>query len=541
MKVLIYDKNTRHDEFTNRGYGTVRDIKSCKVIEELNGRYEVELVVYLTDSKVNYFKKWAILSVNGQLFRVNSVKKTDKDETVTLIAKHIFYDLDFGFIEDRKPENVTMQEALTKAIPEGFEHFTASSDIEDKNTRYLVKENGVGAVFNIMDRWGKGELFRDNFTFSVNESRGKDSGVTFTYKKIDGIELLEETDDIVTRLYPTGFDGISLAEKYIYIPNWNEEDYLPFHITREVYFEDAKNEGDLRILAKKEAEKIGASRCNIKVSVLDLLNTELYDELRDLMYVSVGDIVTIKHDRFDIRYKAKVIKKEEEIVTGAVVVELGEAISTFVETVTNNNSQSVEAVNIDTTSLRNELFYYFNGMAIPFKQSKEQQLASMRIATSETTNLMCHISINPNITKSGLLKLRITINNEDIQYSPLINLPEGYSVQTISVPFIAVDGGQTKVVKLWGLFDGEGQIDMNCLHMSITGQNIAMGLIKIEPFTGAFIEYDYEHIPKLLAEVGTMETTLKVSKNTRHNKPSIVEMKHDYSMLNPTLESMEIE
>lgn len=541
MRIIIYDKNTRYNEFTHRGYGTIRDIKSCKIIEELNGRYEVELIVYLTDSKVNYLKKWAILNVNGQLFRINSVKKVDKDSTVTVIAKHIFYDLDFGFIEDRKPENVTMQEALTKAIPDGFEYFTATSDIEDKNTRYLVKENGVGAVFKVIERWDKGELYRDNFTFSVNESRGTDSGVTFTYKKIDGIELLEESDDIITRLYPTGFDGISLAEKYIYIPNWNEEDYLPFHITREVYFEEAKNEGDLRILAKKEAEKLGLSRCNIKVSVLDLLNTELYDELKSLMYVSVGDIVTIKHDKFDVRYKAKVIKKEEELITGAVVVELGEAISTFVETVTNNNSQSVGAVNVDTTSLRNELFYYFNGMAIPFKQSKEQQLASMRIATSETTNLMCHISINPNITKSGILKLRITINNEDIQYSPIINLPEGYSVQTISVPFIAVDGGQTKVVKLWGMFDGEGQIDMNCLHMSITGQNIAMGLIKVEPFTGAFIEYEYEHIPKLLTEVGTVTATTKIQKNTKHSRPNGFTINHTYDNSHKPSGSMEIE
>ena len=47
MKVVVFDKNTRKGFFNTYGYGKLRHLTSCKIIEELNGRYEVELKVDL--------------------------------------------------------------------------------------------------------------------------------------------------------------------------------------------------------------------------------------------------------------------------------------------------------------------------------------------------------------------------------------------------------------------------------------------------------------------------------------------------------------
>lgn len=488
MKIIVFDKNTHHDQFTHHGYGKLRLVESCRETEELNGRYDVEVVVKLSDSKSHYLKKWAILYIDGQLFRITYVKDNSVNSLRTAFAKHIFYDIDYGFTEDSRAEGKKIDETLVIGRPEDFDYFEVlPTDIDDTKTIYFVKNNGASSVFETIERWGKGELVRDNFKYGVVESKGRDKGVTFTYKKIDAIEVLEDTEDIVTRLYPTGKDGISLQEKYVYIPNWNEEEYLPFHITREVKFEAAENEGDLRILAQKEAERIGLVKKNISIKVHDLAKTDLYKEMPALMEVEVGDVVTVKHPKLNVRVKMKCIKKETEKVSGEIRIELGDPLDNFFDSLASSiGGGSVEIP--DTSNLRNELFYYFNGADIQFK-NKDIQLASIRVAASVQTNLMCHVSINPNIEVNGLLKLRITINNKEVQYSPIINLPVGYSVQTISFPFIAVDGGQTQVVKLWGEFDGVGVIEMNRLHFSITGQNVAMGLIKIEPFTGANIEY----------------------------------------------------
>ncbi len=488
MQLLVFDKNTRHNQFTNCGYGRLKLVKSCKVVEELNGHYDVEVVIQLADEKVQYVKKWAILRVEGQLFRVSHIKDNSREQTRTAFAKHIFYDLHYGFVEDRRAHDSKIDETLTIARPEGFEYFEViPTDIEEAQTIYFVKNNGVLSVFETIERFGAGELVRDNFKYGVVSSKGRDKGVSFTYKKIDAIEVSEDTEEIVTRLYPTGKDGVSLQEKYVYIPNWSEVDYLPFHITREVKFEQAENEGDLRILAQKEAQRIGLAKKHFSISVHDLLKTELYKEMPALMDVEVGDVVTIKHPKLEVRVKTKVIKKETEVVSGKTRIELGDPLGNFFDSLANQvGGGSVTAAQV--SSLRNELFYYFNGAEMTLKTS-EMQLASMRIATSVQTNLMCHLSLNPKVEVAGLLQLKITINNEELQYSPMINLPIGYSVQTISFPFIAVEGGQTHVVKVWGVFDGLGLIEMNRLHFSITGQNVAMGLIKIEPFTGVNVEY----------------------------------------------------
>lgn len=510
MKILVYDKNTKHDGFTHRGNGTLTLLSECVVLEELNGRYEVEISVSLQDPKIKYVVKWAIIYVNGQLFRIFNTVKNDVEDKLKVYARHIFYDINFGFIEDRKATAKTLAEALEIAKPEGFEYFKTHSDILDINTLYFVKDNGSNCVFEIMKRWDKGELVRDNFNYGVVASKGRDNGVTFTYKKLEGITVTEDTDDVVTRLYPTGKDGVSLVEKYIYIPNWNEEEYPPFHITREVKFEGAENEGDLRILAQKEAARLGLSNVNFTINVNDLISSSKYEGMTELLNVEVGDIITIKHDRFNVRVKVKCIKKTKDLLNKKVTLELGSPTGSFFDSIDNNN---VSVTIPDLGNLRNELFYHFNGAEIVLKP-KYSQLASIRVATSETSNLMCHVTLNPLIVTPGLLKIRVTINNEDIQFSPLVNTIEGHNLLSFSVPLIAVAGGQTQVVKMWGEFEGTGTIPMNGLHFSITGQNVNMGAIKIEPFTGANIVHKFDFTDlETVATIGTLKVnTLEYSK-----------------------------
>ena len=142
-------------------------------------------------------------------------------------------------------------------------------------------------------------------------------------------------------------------------------------------------------------------------------------------------------------------------------------------------------------NLKNEMFYYFNREDIKLK-NKDSQLAAISISTSVQTNLMCHVTINPLIEIEGLLKIRMTINNKDIQFSPLIDLEQGYRMVSFSIPFIAVEGGQTKVIELRGEFNGSGLIPTNCLHFSITGENISASLAQEPPHAEVEEIYKFE-------------------------------------------------
>ena len=88
-----------------------------------------------------------------------------------------------------------------------------------------------------MNRWG-GETYRRGFNLAINKKVGQDRGVTIRSKKnLTGFEATTNVDNLITRIYPKGYDGITIEEKYIdsqYINN-----YVRIY-TAEKKFEDVK-------------------------------------------------------------------------------------------------------------------------------------------------------------------------------------------------------------------------------------------------------------------------------------------------------------
>lgn len=498
MKVIVYDKNTKKGEFNNYGYGKLKLIEKCEVTEELNGRYDLELIVNREDSKVNYLKKWVIIYCDGQLFRIIEKFDNDKDNTIKVFCKHIFYDLNYGFIEDNRAVDCNVKAAMQVALPKDFEKdFVVDSDIEDINTLYFVKNYGADSMFDIIERWEQGELVRDNFNVSIKKAKGLDKGVTFTYKKIDAIEISEETENVVTRLYPTGKDGIRLEEKYIEIPNWNEEDYPPFHITREVKFEEVEGEGELRDLAKKEAEKIGLSKVNFTINVSELANTSLYKHMPNLMQVEVGDIVTIKHNKLDVRVKVKCIKKTHEKVKDTVKLEFGQPSSNFFDSVDNTNV-SIAMPNL--TKYEDNMFYYSNGKKITIKGDKLIKDAYLTYGVNDTVNLILYYNAFVEVVESCTIQMEIRIDNELISFSPKFTMETGFRNISFTFPLMNTSGGVSHSLEIKykivpnedGLTPGLIYIEKEHEHVIVRGQNISASLAQEPPHAEVEEIYKFE-------------------------------------------------
>lgn len=479
MKVIIYDKNTKKGQFNNYGLGKLRLINSCKVTEELNGVFGLELILDLEDKKVSKLTKWTIIMVDGQLFRIVNRSDIDKDNVVKIFAKHIFYDINNGFIIDNKVMGKNVTEAMEIAIPSDFKKvFDVSSDITDINSIYFVKNNGAENIFGIIERWGKGELIRDNFDIKINNSKGYDKGVTFTYQKIDAIEVDEDVENVVTRLYPTGKDGIALEEHYITIPGWNEEDYPPFHITKEVKFEGAESTGELRILARKEAERIGLSRTNFKIKVHDLYDTTLAKHIPSLTNVCVGDIVTIKHPKLDIRVKVKCIKKVHEKVTNEITLEFGQPMQSFFDAVDNSNNQVTIP---DTTKYEEHMFFYFNDSTVTINKS-DSDLCFVRYGVTDTTNLMLYFNLFFECNGNCNVKLILRIDNSDLTFSPEFTFEKGKRNITFTYPMINTEGGKAHTFSARLQFE-DGvvlSIPAENIQIAIRGQNVS-GSMKVGP------------------------------------------------------------
>lgn len=502
MKIVVYDKNTKKQDINTWGYGKLVKVTSCKIIEELNGRYELEMVVDNSDSKAKYLTKWAIVRADNQLFRISNIVKNDKSFSIKVYGKHISYDLDYLFIEDRKFIDATMNGIMEGIITDDFKDFSFSSSITAIKNLYLVKESGTSSLFRILERWGYGELIRDNYRISIESEKGKDNGVSFTYKKIEEIEVTEDYDEVITQLYPTGFDGIKLPERYIQIPNWNTEDFLPYHITREVYFEEAKDEGTLRALAKAYAENIGLARTNFKINVHDLKNTYLYKEMPQLMSVEVGDTVTIRHEHMDIRIKVKVIKKDIDLIKKTCVLELGQPLQSFFKSIDNSNVR-VEIPNIDKYA--DGLFYYSNGVKSEIANISKS-LAFMNFSVEENSNLMTHFSGNVYAKDGGELRFEILVNNSPIKYSPKVTLMNGYTMVSFSFPIISVPANKSHSLDIKVACDREASIDVEGLQVIIRGQKTLGGMSSETPH--------YEHETKIpyinIYEYGGVESNIEV-------------------------------
>lgn len=476
--IIIYDKNTKKGNFDNYGYGCLKFVKKCIVTEELNGRYDLEMEVYLHDSKAKYLTKWNILRVEGQLFRIYYSKSSEKENIILVKAMHIFYDLEFGFVEDSRCENKPMLVSLEKGMPTQYKDiYTYNSDILELGNLYHVEDNGVTCIFNTIERWGMGELKRDNFHFEVNYAIGQDTGVTFTYKKIDGIEIINDHENVATKIYPKGYDGITLPEKYIDIPNWNEEDYLDVPITKLVKFENVENEVDLRLVATEYAETIGISTSNITIKLHDITNTNAYNELKDLYKANIGDIVTVKHSKLDIRVKVKIISITKELVEGKTELELGQPLDNFLNSVDNSHVKFDESALVSQmTKFQQGMYYYSNNATINTTADVEKSLGYIRMALSDNNNLMGYCTFNCATTSEGVATFKILIDNLESTFKPIQTLLNGNNVVTFNFPLLMLQSTQTHTLEVRVTTSCNASILAEQFQLVVSGQFLEGGM-----------------------------------------------------------------
>jgi phage minor structural protein len=110
--ITIY--NEFETNFNNNGIGILRDVVSAKIIEELNGEYELEMEYPIEGYLSTEIKEGNILKAKSvesyQLFRIKHVKKNLTRKNI--VATHIFYDWNDDFIEDTYPQKLAGQAAL---------------------------------------------------------------------------------------------------------------------------------------------------------------------------------------------------------------------------------------------------------------------------------------------------------------------------------------------------------------------------------------------------------------------------------------------
>lgn len=350
MLPILYDADiTLTKMYHTNGIGRLSDAITCTVNEERNGGYELEMTYPMSGvhyDDIKYNRVIAAVPFSGgakQAFRIYKLSRPIGG-TVTIYARHISYDL--SYIPCMPFDYVTgvaaVFEKLKTAAGADLGDFTFSTDIES-TTKYhkeapsSLKSTLGGVSGSVLDIFG-GVFEWDNWTVKLNKSRGKQKNITLRYgKDLTDLTQEETIESMYTGCCPfwskTQENGatqtVTLPEKII------ESDYAANYpnpriemLDLSTYYDTIPKEATIRDIATKyvaAAKNYGVPQVSIKVSFVDLRNTEDYKSIAALEGVNLDDTISVKFVKLGVSTTAKVEKTTWNVLKDCYdSIELGE-------------------------------------------------------------------------------------------------------------------------------------------------------------------------------------------------------------------------
>lgn len=322
--------------FNHLGLGILKDTISAVVSEDLNGKFELDLVYAYNNRLSKSLVSGNVIKVDAgnilkeQLFTIGQVSKT-LDGKISVHAEHISY-----IMQDLtlKPKTVIYQQdaqnalkQLLNAIKETDHGFTVVSDISTiSSSTWSVhdfktpRDVLAGVKGSILDNWG-GEYKFDNRRISLLKQRGSYANTVIAY----GRNLLDfEQETSILETYTSIYPVVVKTEKDVEITHTLPElavdsQYLDKYANRKTLLVDFSDKFDdknpysddkMRVLANAyiKANKVGIPKVTMTIKTLDLAKmvTEDYKAGR-VERLDLADTVKVYFDRLGITTEAKVV------------------------------------------------------------------------------------------------------------------------------------------------------------------------------------------------------------------------------------------
>lgn len=337
MKPILYDSDTL-DFGTNNGIGILSDTSSCKITEEKNGEYELEMQYPTSGLHYAEIKLSRILYVRSrpsgglQAFRIYRITKP-LNNVVSVYAHHISYDLSGVVVSPFSANTIATVMQKIKSNSANSNPFTFSADFAASGAYQLSAPASLrsllgGANNSILAVFG-GEYEFDNLNVILHASRGADRGVTLRYgKNLTALTQETNNEDTVTGIYPYYFSDtayVALPEKVIYITESPaREIVVPVDLTRN--FESVPSVSQLRAAAQQyvAANSFGTGAMSIDVSFAQLEGE----------YIELCDVVSVEYPNMGISVKAQCVKTVYNPLTDRYTsIEIGDIQASIASTI----------------------------------------------------------------------------------------------------------------------------------------------------------------------------------------------------------------
>ena len=348
--IKIFGKTDK--TFTSNGDIVVVPAKA-KVTKKDNGDYYLTLEAGL--EYIDYFVEGNVVVANtptgDQAFRMDNVVKGRRK--VSSKCLHVFYDARNYLIPYVNISSLSCASALTalngNTVP--LSEFTTASDVSGAHDYECVRKSLYDAIKDVLDIYG-GHLVRDNFYIGVKASIGTDNGIIVQYKKnLKDISVTENWNSVVTKLLPTGKDGIMLnavdPSASIYVESSTQYD-LPY--VKTVSFSQDINQEDYPTESAYQAALVADLQAQAQAYVdencLPQINYSLKANLEKV--TDIGDIIEVRDERLGVNITTSVIGFEYDCIAEKYIqVEFGnfaQTLSGFANTITQNTEKIAESV-----------------------------------------------------------------------------------------------------------------------------------------------------------------------------------------------------
>ena len=333
MNPILYSATEK--TFITQGLGTLSEAISCKVTEERNGSYELEMVYPQSGKRFKELLLNRIIKAvpayrkDPEPFRIYYMSKPFNGK-VTVKAEHISYQLSYIPVRPFTANNVIEAMEKLKQYSAEDNPFTFWTSKETKAKMSFDVPTSCRALLggtsgSILDTY-LGEYEFNGYTVKLHDHRGVDKGVTIRYgKNLTDIKQEESIANTITGICPywkseeTG-EVVTLSETTISSDKANNFPYkrtVPHDFTAS--FEEKPTEAQLREKAQAYVRQtgFGVPDVSIDVSFVMLSQFEGYKDIALLEAVNLCDTVSVYFEPLEISAKAKVIKTVYNVLNDA--------------------------------------------------------------------------------------------------------------------------------------------------------------------------------------------------------------------------------
>lgn len=370
MIPILFEKNAT--AFTTNGLGWLPDCTFGECTEERNGLFEVEFDYPITGKNYDKIALGRIVLVQpayaeaSQPFEIYEITKPING-IVNVRAKHISYRLNTVTV---KPFTATTVAAALLGLKNNsantnpFTFWTDKSTVANFKVTVPQQLRGLlgGQEGSILDVYGGGEYKWDGFTVKLYQNRGQDRGVTLRYGK-NITDLTDEASNasVYTGIVPYyyGNETLVVVPEVIYSSHRSEYPYdmvVPKDFTQNYSESTIPTVAQLRAAGQSFMERYDGwqEKQNIKVSFVNLADTEEYKDIAVLERVNLCDTVTVYHEKLGTETQAKVVKTVYNFLAERYKsIELGEISRSLGETIESSVVEEVPSYSVMEQAIAN--------------------------------------------------------------------------------------------------------------------------------------------------------------------------------------------